>query len=128
MIFENKVVMICDGTADAHNKSYSIDQMQLPKNPIPVLLDFDEKRRIGSSIIKKDGNNLVAEIVITDTQVQEAIKKGMTYTPATGMVCSAEADIPETDRKFYLQILGWCTGENVDPRINSCGYGDSKKS
>lgn len=128
MIFENKVVMLCDGTPDTRNESYQIDQMQIPSTPIPVLLNFDENRRIGSSLVKKEGNNLVAEIVITDTAIQEAIKKGMAYTPATGMLCDAQVDVPDPEKKFHLQMLGWCSRGNVDDRISSCGYGDAKKS
>ena len=44
---------------------YNVNEIELPAKEIPITLEFDDKRPIGSAKLRKENGNLIADITLS---------------------------------------------------------------
>lgn len=108
MKIENIVVLIADGVPDSTGESCKIEAVKLPDQPVTVLLNFDISRPVGTATLRKDGNNVVADLDLLMPH------DGFTI-PSIGGSYTFKRDSGECGME--INQVGLCNNPNLDPRI-----------
>jgi len=64
--FKNIIVMIADGKPDSQNDIIYIRDVKIPKNKVPVTLNFDATKLLGEAELRIEGNQVVADLELTE--------------------------------------------------------------
>lgn len=121
MKLENQVVMIADGTEDIRGDKYFIDSIVLPEKEVPLTLNFLDKNKIGSAVLKKEGDRVLADMEVTDSEIIKAIESGdKTLRVGWGIYATIPDSLElENTPAQEIKIFGVTlfSGEPVDGRI-----------
>ena len=121
MKLENQVVMIADGTEDSRGDKYFIDSIVLPEKAVSLTLNYNDKNIIGSAILKKEGDRVLADMEVTDSEIIKAIESGdKTLRVGWGIYATIPDSLElENTPAQEIKIFGVTlfSGEPVDGRI-----------
>lgn len=62
MKLKDVIVMIADGEEDRNGKSYLMENIVVPREPVVLTVEFDRSRIVGSARLKKVGDRVSAEL------------------------------------------------------------------
>ena len=98
-------LMICDGRPDLQNQIHNIDLIDIPKERVPVNLNFDKCRLAGMAKLDKKDNKVIAAIELSDNF------NPMYYNlvPCVGALYQ--------NGKMFINEIGLCY-DNADNRID----------
>lgn len=121
MKFEDQVLLIADGSPDSQGDFYFSKNVKLTNPEVPVLLEFNNNRRVGTATLSIHDDKVYTSFTVEDPATQEILKAGKTLTPCMGMVISARGTEPfDPEKHTYTPFaVGLSSRGNTDPRIPS---------
>ena len=103
--YKDIVVFIADGKPDAHGDTFDLEGLKLPNKAIPVHIEFDETRPVGTAELKKVEDKIIANFTIDDVK---------SLIPCiAGQVVRKEGEVI---KEFSISSIGMCE-KNADERI-----------
>lgn len=83
--YKNVRVLVADGKKDSQGDSILIENVELERDRVPVNIEFDADRTIGRAFIRKEGNEILADIEIESREDIEEL-----YPCIAGLVTRKE--------------------------------------
>ena len=101
--FEDVVVLIADGKLDSNGETINIEDVVISATPIPVNLNFDSGRSVGTATLKKSGEKVLASL-----NIMKDIEENL--VPCVG------GRVNSIEKGFSIESIGLAE-KNADSRI-----------
>ena len=119
LITKSQVVMIADGKINKDGKVFNIEDIKIPKDPIPVNYEFDYNKNIGEAKLHTRGKKIIASMIFKDTVSLKLINSK--YASIGGHILSQKekdvGGIIKEIKDITIDQIGISKAEDIDSRI-----------